>query len=272
MKRNDDQQFGDELRSDEELCFDEELSKTLTAAVSARQESGFQSPEEFEAWLRQGEEKRSRRQLRRLQWGLTAAAVFACAVFLYNAFFASAAILPASVLMPWNPAPTYASPDSESDPSITEENGSIVIGGDGNVNTDTWTATFTSYDDIPEKYKDEIIWFEELPEDYEVSAIKIVQALEEISCETIFQNSQNESLIVKQIARQADEKNVIILNQHDRTLELNDKNIYIKNDSRSLLYIYIEGSNLLHIYDKNYLEQKKIEAMITSTRIGWSNP
>ncbi len=261
MKRNENQWI------DEDQRFDEELSKTLTAAVSSRQESGFSSPEEFEAWLRQGDEKRSQRQRRRLQWGLTAAAaVFVCAFFLYNVFFASAAILPASVLMPWNPSETYAAPDSQSDPTITEENGSIVIGGDGNMNMGEWSATFASYEEIPEKYQDETSWLKNLPEDCEVAQIEISVKFEKIFFSSLISVNKDDFLYIKQELSQKNEVPVIIVNQYDNTTIVDNMKIYIKQEKNCNLYVFVQGTSLITIQDMKTLDTKKIEAIITSIK------
>ena len=120
--------------------FDDALSKTLSAAVSSRQKASFSSTEDFADWLRQGEQKRKQRRCRRIVYILAAAAaVFAFAIYLCTSCFET--VLPASILLPWDSTPTYA--DSDTENNITEENGSIVIGGDGNGNVGEWKATFT---------------------------------------------------------------------------------------------------------------------------------
>ena len=175
--------------------FDDALSKTLSAAVSSRQKDSFSSTEDFADWLRQGEQKRKQRRYRWIVYSLAAAAaVFAFAIYLCTSCFET--VLPASILLPWDSTPTYA--DSDTENNITEENGSIVIGGDGNTNTDTWTATFTSYDDLPENYKEEIIWFEDLPEGYEVEKIEIKQNFDTRTFTTCYVKGNHLVLRLKQ--------------------------------------------------------------------------
>ena len=197
--------------------FDDALSKTLSAAVSSRQKASFSSTEDFADWLRQGEQKRKQRRCRRIVYSLAAAAaVFAFAIYLCTSCFET--VLPASILLPWDSTPTYA--DSDTENNITEENGSIVIGGDGNTNTDTWTATFTSYDDLPEKYKEEIIWFEELPEGYEVSEISISDELNKITFSIHYSIDKKDMLIVKQTLEKNDSINGIVINKYDEKFQI----------------------------------------------------
>ncbi len=255
------------MERNEDWQFDEELSKALTAAVSSRQKSAFRTREEFEAWLREGEKKRKQRQRRRI--GLTAAAaVFVCAVFFCSSYFVSISDAAPTALLPWNSTPTYANPDSQT--SITEENGSIVIGGDGNMNTDTWTATFASYDDLPEKYKEEIIWFEDMPEGYEVSKIVIEKYRKKSSITIHYLWHDLPSIKIKQAISFDEVPTMTIINQYDDVFKIKNKDVYLRKDKDINLYIFIEDASEIHIYDKDNLDFKKIEALIASIRIGWN--
>lgn len=247
--------------------FDDALSKTLSAAVSSRQKASFSSTEDFADWLRQGEQKRKQRRCRRIVYILAAAAaVFAFAIYLCTSCFET--VLPASILLPWDSTPTYA--DSDTENNITEENGSIVIGGDGNTNTDTWIATFTSYDDLPEKYKEEIIWFEDLPEGYEVNTIKIEQRFDtKVILSDIFMDNK----LVMRIKQKRDVRNVnsiTVVNQYDIKLDICDRTIFKKEDTPGFLYTFIEGDSIISIHDTSGIHPRKIEAMIASIRTGWN--
>lgn len=247
--------------------FDDALSKTLSAAVSSRQKASFSSTEDFADWLRQGEQKRKQRRCRRIVYILAAAAaVFAFAIYLCTSCFET--VLPASILLPWDSTPTYA--DSDTENNITEENGSIVIGGDGNTNTDTWTATFTSYDDLPEKYKEEIIWFEELPEGYEVKTIKIQRKAEGNCFETIFCNQDIDVMRVKQFNMASTSDAVSIVNQYDDIFKVLTYTIYLRREKNVTFYAFSDGQCTIHLYDGKNLEKKNIEVIITSIKTGWS--
>lgn len=243
--------------------FDDALSKTLSAAVSSRQKASFSSTEDFADWLRQGEQKRKQRRCRRIVYSLAAAAaVFAFAIYLCTSCFET--VLPASILLPWDSTPTYA--DSDTENNITEENGSIVIGGDGNTNTDTWTATFTSYDDLPEKYKEEIIWFEDLPEGYEVEKIEMHQRLNDLIT-IISINTQDKFVMrIKEINADSTKETLAILNQYDELINVDTLNIYVKEEKDSILYMFLIGSTAIHIYDMEKSVPQKIEAMIASIK------
>ena len=247
--------------------FDDALSKTLSAAVSSRQKASFSSTEDFADWLRQGEQKRKQRRCRRIVYILAAAAaVFAFAIYLCTSRFET--VLPASILLPWDSTPTYA--DSDTENNITEENGSIVIGGDGNTNTDTWTATFTSYDDLPEKYKEEIIWFEDLPEGYEVDIIKIERIFQDHSFETIYKTQENKVLRIKQVQKKYDENAVFIIKQYDDVMNISSYDVYLRYETSATLYNFIVNKNSMSIYHEATFDKKDIEAMIASIKIGWN--
>ena len=248
--------------------FDDALSKTLSAAVSSRQKASFSSTEDFADWLRQGEQKRKQRRCRRIVYILAAAAaVFAFAIYLCTSCFET--VLPASILLPWDSTPTYA--DSDTENNITEENGSIVIGGDGNTNTDTWTATFTSYDDLPEKYKEEIIWFEDLPEGYEVSKVIIKEKTNRTLFHTTISDGTKEVLRIKQTKQTSRIGNVDIINQYDSSFSVNSHTVYIKKNKKNTLYLFQENDSIIHIFDLNSTEQNKIEAIIASIKTDWNN-
>ena len=248
--------------------FDDALSKTLSAAVSSRQKASFSSTEDFADWLRQGEQKRKQRRCRRIVYILAAAAaVFAFAIYLCTSCFET--VLPASILLPWDSTPTYA--DSDTENNITEENGSIVIGGDGNENMGEWHATFTSYDDIPEKYQKEIIWFEDLPEGYELNSIKINRELEGIYYETTYHIDDNVVIRFKQANFEPINK-VSIINQFDETIKLANRTVYFKKIDPINLYVFFENDHIIYIYDILKLNKKNIEVIITSIKTGWSMP
>ena len=245
--------------------FDDALSKTLSAAVSSRQKASFSSTEDFADWLRQGEQKRKQRRCRWIVYSLAAAAaVFAFAIYLCTSCFET--VLPASILLPWDSTPTYA--DSDTENNITEENGSIVIGGDGNGNVGEWKATFTSYDDIPEKYQKEIIWFEDLPEGYELHTLKKERKLEINFYETLFTKNGKAVLRIKQIISNPNKVPVVATNQYDEILKFGCYDVYYKKNNSISLYTFVVEGNVIFIYDEANLEKKNIEVMITSIKTG----
>ena len=247
--------------------FDDALSKTLSAAVSSRQKASFSSTEDFADWLRQGEQKRKQRRCRRIVYILAAAAaVFAFAIYLCTSCFET--VLPASILLPWDSTPTYA--DSDTENNITEENGSIVIGGDGNGNVGEWKATFTSYDDIPEKYQKEIVWFEELPEGYEVPSIEISRNFNAVDFELSIEIQGKKTFFIKQELYLNDEETLITLSQYDEKIKINNRDVFMKHGKTSTIYMLTCGKSVISIHDLTGYEAKKIEVLITSIRTGWN--
>lgn len=247
--------------------FDMELSKTLSAALASRQQVSFSSRGEFSDWLRQGQEKRNRQRRRSLITGMTAcAAVFACAFLTWSSGLFS--YVDGRALLPWNDAPTYAS--SEKDSSITEESGSIVIGGDGNGNVGEFITTYTGYDDLPAEYQSEIVWFEEIPEGYELEGIEIEREFDRYAISTIFRNKNNSTLRIKQLLSQSNSGIASIINQCDENIHVAEMDIYVRVNNGNVTYAFLTNGNRIDINVNNQVDQNKIEAMIASIKIGWS--
>ena len=159
------------MEKDYRKLVDEKLSEVLTQAAASEMEQRFQSEEEFSSWLKYADQNQTQKRQRRLKRWLTAAAVFVCLLLSAIGFTGGIksaehlnSFLPDSLESLLRVNESIASPNPGE--KITGENGSIVIGGDGNGNMDTWTAAFVSYDDVPEQYKTDLIWFEDMPEGY----------------------------------------------------------------------------------------------------------
>lgn len=247
--------------------FDTELSKTLSAALASRQQVSFSSRDEFSDWLRQGQEKRNRQRRRSLITGTAAcAAVFACAFLVWSSGLISD--VDGRALLPWNDAPTYAS--SEKDSSITEESGSIVIGGDGNGNVGEFLTTYTSYADLPEKYQAEIVWFEEIPAGYELEGIEIGKGFNSCLISTIFSAPDGSNIYCKQFNAENDSQIASVINECDETLCIDNEYVYVTEDNTGKTYASIQQGHRIDIYAPNNLPEKAIEAMIASIKTGWN--
>lgn len=247
--------------------FDMELSKTLSAALASRQQVSFSSRDEFSDWLRQGQEKRNRQRHRSLITGMTAcAAVFACAFLAWSSGLISN--VDGRALLPWNETPTYAS--SEQDSSITEESGSVVIGGDGNGNVGEFLTTYTSYDDLPEEYQSEIVWFEEIPEGYELEGIEIENEFDRYAISTTFITKDNLNIYVKQVSTQGEDDIASIINHCDNIISINNCEIYLKDNGKITSYAFLIHDCRIDIFADSNIEHNKIEAMIASIKIGLS--
>lgn len=247
--------------------FDTELSKTLSAALASRQQVSFSSRDEFSDWLRQGQEKRNRQRRRSLITGTAAcAAVFACAFLVWSSGLISD--VDGCALLPWNDAPTYAS--SETDSSITEESGSIVIGGDGNGNVGSHIAIYTNYDDIPNTYQREIIWFEHIPEGYTLDTIEIENNLDRHTISTSYSKNKSIYMRIKQLNIPADNEIASIINQCDEILQVNAIDVYLKEWDNRTVYAFIVDDTRIDICTNGDTAQNEIEAMIASIKTGWN--
>lgn len=245
---------------------DEKLSEALSQAVLSETESLFAGRDAFQNWLEKGAQRQClarRRKIRRI--GLAAAAVLLCAVLLSGSLLLSDALPPSleALLSPWE---GMAVPGSDSD--ITYENGSIVIGGDGNGNVGTWTATFASYDDIPEKYREQIVWFEEMPEGYELESVEITRTPNDEYLTLTFCNRTITVMTVKQRAVAQNMTDATILYEFDSEIEIGGYIVYRKTADYADSYAYICDNNFISLFCFANEKQEKIEAMIASTRTG----
>ena len=265
---------------DDSKFFDQRLQEALTRCEAAQQQKEttmFASEGEFRSWLTAQDALRQKKRHRMLKGGL-AAAVFVCLLLALAGLFSPSdpGAKPLSALYPLLPdslasfltaGESIASPNS--DGAITEENGSIVIGGDGNGNVGTWTATFTSYDDVPEKYQSQLIWFEEMPEGYELETIEIMRNYNGTDIYYTYVRGIDE-ILVEQLLNTNNENKAAVLNQYDYLCNVSGREIYVKDSKYSRRYVYADGEDIISIIDYGKCENKKIEAMIASAKTGWN--
>ena len=259
------------MKPDYTRLTEERLRDALIRETESRsRQSSFASPEAFEAWLMQGHLRAEKKQRRKIRITLTAAAaVILCAVFLAGSDGLLSAAFPENLGSLLSPGETIAAPNPHDGSDAEEQNGSIVIGGDHNGNMDTWTASFTSYDDIPDKYKEEIIWFEDMPEGYELEEIEIVRNQDNIEI-YITGKISNKNIQTVQVINDKGEMLTVIMNQFEINEKIATRNVYIKKSTISTSYVFEITNGVLEIRDECNIPQKEIEAMIASIKTGWS--
>ena len=241
---------------------DDRLSEMLTEAALSDEKSSFADRAAFQSWLNACEERQNsacRRKIRRAV--LAAAAVFACAVLL------SGSVLLLSDFLR-EPEEGLAAPDAGSD--IIAEGGNIIIGGDGNGNSGTWAATFASYDDIPEKYRSQVIWFENLPEGYELETVSITRGQQRIEFTSAYSWKKKNVFIVKQVRYYDGTENINIMNGYDDIIEMDGTDIYRKYADGTDTYTFILNDSIVSLLDTESVNTKQIEATIASIKIGWN--
>ena len=250
---------------------DEKLSEVLTGAASSMAEPSFSDCDAFRDWLEEGQHRQSlirHRKIRRA--AMTAAAVFVCVLLLSGTLLllpgTLCSKLPPSLQVLLTPGEGVAAPDL--DREIESGNGNIVIGSDGNGNIGTWTATFASYEDLPEKYQRQIIWFEEMPEGYELVEICICDNLNSVEFVSRYIVDEINAISIKQTVYLNESFNKTILNKYDVEFQLRDTTIYFRNVNNANMYLYVEGKNVISIFDFRNIDLKKIEAMIASAKTG----
>ena len=253
------------MKTDSGNKLDEKLSDVLSRAVLSETESSFAAQDDFKNWLEEGTQRQHMERRRKIRRAGLAAAVFLCAVLLTGSLLLSDA-LPPSLQGLLGAGEGVAVPETDSD--IHAESGNLVIGGDGNGNVGTWTATVASYDDIPEKYREQIVWFEEIPEGYELVEILIIQNLNDITIVQKFVCYDEKELIVKQM--QYDGNKLGIIERVDEEITIGNKTVHLRAIDDAITYVFLEADKIVFLLDQANLEKEKIEAMFASIKTGWS--
>ena len=114
--------------------------------------------DEFDAWLRDGQKKyMAKRRKRRIRFCSAAVCFCVC--------LGAAAVLP--------PLVGESSAARDRNMTVVEENGNIIIGGDGEAGIERSVAEYKSLDDIRPADKEKLILFEEIPEGYVLESVEI---------------------------------------------------------------------------------------------------
>ena len=154
-----------------------------------------------------------------------------------------------------------------SDGAAFSENGTIVVGGDGNGNAETWTAMFTRYEDIPDTYRQEIIWFDDIPQEYETRRIQVKKNDDLLICEIVLQAGDSESsneIMIEEI-KGLGESAVTVLKSYDPLSEINGMQVYFKKEKdREYRVLFVDGVMVKMKSEAGMGE--KTEAMIASVR------
>jgi len=215
---------------------------------------------EFWKWMNEGEQKMKEREIqkhrkKKLRRTLAAAAVFACIVIGASGLIA---------LDIFQPEEGVAGPGTND--SVVEENGTIVIGGDGNGNIGTWRGTFKRYEELPEQYKQEFIWFGDFVEGFNVDEIEIVNEDGELFAFFTLRNDKNQVINVKESPRKENNNQAIVLNQYERKQQINEFIVYSKKTEKSKIYTFVAGEKVVFITMNDDLENEKIETIIASIK------
>ena len=199
---------------------------------------------------------RRQREIRRYilrRRAASAVAIFACIFFIIGSLYTKGFFQPEEIHAGHSPKK-----------SVTVENGSVVIGGDGNGNAETWTATFTTYEDIPDAYQKKLVWFDYIPEGYEINKIEIKETGELLICEMILENTVSGEITIEEI-RGIAENSVMVLKEYSAVSEINQIKVYLKKEKKKEYRVFYIGDMEVKIISDIEIG-KKTEAMIASVR------
>lgn len=153
------------------------------------------------------------------------------------------------------------------DTSVNLENGSVIIGGDGNGNMGTWTGQFSAYEDIPDTYRQEMIWFDDIPEMYDVKEIRIQRTENCQKVKIVFIEKNADEIKIEEEKRNDENADDItsVLNNFEHQKVVNGIAVYYKQTEESVKYIFTVESTAVKITGDKHMD-KEIEAMIASVR------
>lgn len=194
--------------------------------------------------------RRKRGMRRRI---LSAAAVFVCIFFLFGSLYIEGF---------FEPEETQAGRIPNTSANL--ENGSIVIGGDGNGNIGTWKGLFSSFEDVPDQYLQKIIWFDKIPEGYGVKKIKIIKNDRIMICEIFLEGADSGEIKIEE-TKGTSEDMVVVLKDYSHVSEINQMDVYMKKEKeKEYRVLYFDDVTVKIKSDAGMSE--KIEAMIASIR------
>ena len=188
------------------------------------------------------------------------AAAFACVFFLFGSLYIKGFF-----------APEETQAGRIPDAAGHLENGSVVIGGDGNGNMGTWTGRFAAYEDIPDTYQQEMIWFDAIPEMYTVKEIRIqrTENFQKVTIDIIEKNMGEIKIEEKKCNDENADDITSVLNDFEPKKVANGISVYYKQTEESVKYIFTAEGTTVKITGDKHME-KEIEAMIASVRTDWN--
>lgn len=236
---------------------EKEYRKRIDERIRLALETGAPEDKEDSDMLAAVREQREihRRRLRRRILSVTA--VFACFFFLFGSLY---------ITVFFEQEETQARRTSNE--TAVSENGTIVVGGDGNGNAEIWTAVFTRYEDIPDTYRQEIIWFDDIPQEYEIRRIQVKKNDDLLICEIVLQAGDSEGsdeIMIEEI-KGLGESAVTVLKNYDPLSEINGIQVYFKKEKdREYRVLFVDGV-LVKMKSETGMGEET-EAMIASVRI-----
>ncbi|MDD6816884.1 MAG: hypothetical protein PUE84_10625 [Firmicutes bacterium] len=161
--------------------------------------------------------------------------------------------------------PEESQADRNKDKPAAAENGSIVIGGNGSGNLEMWTAVFSAYEDIPDVYRQEMVWFDCIPEGYEVRSIEIQNMKTLQKTMITLQSLSSEEIRIEELKYDLENDAVAIFNNYEKNEEINGIEVYSRTEKKRRHYaFYFEGTELKIKVPAD--KRKETEAMIASVR------
>ena len=233
-----------EQDKERDLDYEKLLDEKIAQAVLSRPLSKKMSDEEFEAWLEEGQRKYVKKRRRK---GTVVASFLVC-VFLSASVFGMIPVLGES----------SAAPDD--DMTIVEQDGNLIIGSNGSEGV----GNSVKIDNLPEKYSDKLIWFEDMPKGYTFDSVKVKTEIEKLNKFTITYKFNDSELVIIEKETDLESMDVTVLNNYDKILTLDGIDLYMKDNTDLNYYAFSINGMIIKILADKEIKEKEIEAMVAS--------
>jgi len=154
--------------------------------------------------------------------------------------------------------------DPKNNDSVIEENGSVIIGGDGTNNSREWKAEVTSIEQLPETYRNKIIEMD-VPKSFSIEKINFHIDENWIKIKLLYLSKDNREKYIE-IEEDIPVKNStpqVSLNGFEEK-KLGEYKIYCKEQSGVQKFAYSISNTLVTVSTNENIGDKEIEAMFAS--------
>lgn len=159
----------------------------------------------------------------------------------------------------------FAGPTQEQD--IYEENGGIVIGGSQEGNVERGVTKYISYDDVPEELKNQLLWFEAFPTDYELVSIEVEISDNGNKTLLSWKNKSDVWLYVEEQNIRQTQEGLAVLNKYENISTIKDVSLYYRKWEETCYYAFSKGNLFVVISTDQSVPIKEIEAMVASIKM-----
>lgn len=232
----------------DEVDYEELVNQRIAKAVLSRPVLHMDY-QEFDAWLKDGQRKYMAKR-RRKQRRLCSIAVCICLC------------IGAVTMIP--PLVGESSAARDDDMTIVEENGNIIIGGNGEAGVGFSVAEYESLNDMSPREKEDLVLFDNIPKGYVLSSIRIEELQGRKESTLKYVNENSEKMIIKENEKRDGDNQVTIFMDFEECFNNKGITVYKREDVENNFFAFIAGNVIVDITVRPNVLDEEIEAMIDS--------